>query len=237
MQGQAPQVETRSVGISTVMAATSELPLNARQSTDLITLSGLAVQTGTAPAYTMNTGVNISVAGSTSYSVQYNLDGASHLDVYTGTGMPLPFPDTLQEFRVVTGGQEASARRPRRRIGQCRDQVRDESSARRSVLVRPRLGSQRTGSVSAEKGRAEAEPIRRRHRRAHPYEQALLLRRISRDHHPAISATGPGIRADRGDEDRRFLCLHRQQLSRRCESRSGSARTRISWPTAGSSCH
>ncbi|MET0216189.1 MAG: carboxypeptidase-like regulatory domain-containing protein, partial [Vicinamibacterales bacterium] len=109
VQGQVPQVETRSVGISTVMAATSDLPLNARQSTDLITLSGLAVQTGTAPAYTMNTGVNISVAGSTSYSIQYNLDGASHLDVYTGTGMPLPFPDTLQEFRVVTGGQEASA--------------------------------------------------------------------------------------------------------------------------------
>src|SRR5262245_35356654 len=109
VQGQVPQVETRSIGISTVMATTSELPLNARQSTDLITLSGLAVQTGTAPAYTMNTGVNISVAGSTSYSIQYNLDGASHLDVYTGTGMPLPFPDTLQEFRVVTGGQEASA--------------------------------------------------------------------------------------------------------------------------------
>src|SRR5207249_107307 len=92
VQAQAPQIETRSIGVSTVVATASELPLNGRQSTDLITLSGLAVQTGTAPAYTMNTGVNISVAGSTSYSVQYNLDGASHLDVYTGTNMPLPFP-------------------------------------------------------------------------------------------------------------------------------------------------
>jgi len=109
VQAEAPQIETRSIGVSTVIATAAELPLSGRQSTDLITLSGLAVQTGTAPAYTMNTGVNISIAGSTSYSVQYNLDGASHLDVYTGTNMPLPFPDTLQEFRVVTGSQEASS--------------------------------------------------------------------------------------------------------------------------------
>src|ERR1700704_492150 len=93
VQAQAPQVETRSVGVSTVVGTATELPLNARQSTDLITLSGLAVQTGTAPAYTMNTGVNISVAGSTSYSVQYNLDGASHLDVYRGQGQPPPVSD------------------------------------------------------------------------------------------------------------------------------------------------
>jgi len=109
VQAEVTPIETRSVGVSTVTARVEDLPLNARQSTDLITLSGLAVQTGTAPAYTMNTGVNISVAGSTSYSVQYNLDGAGHVDVYTGTNMPLPFPDTLQEFRVVTGGQEASS--------------------------------------------------------------------------------------------------------------------------------
>src|SRR5438876_3949337 len=109
VKGEVTSIETRSVGISTVTARVEDLPINGRQSTDLITLSGLAVQTGTAPAYTMNTGVNISVAGSTSYSVQYNLDGAGHVDVYSGTNMPLPFPDTLQEFRVVTGGQEASS--------------------------------------------------------------------------------------------------------------------------------
>ena len=101
-------METRSVGVSTVVGTATELPLNARQSTDSITLSGLAVQTGTAPAYTMDTGVNISVAGGTSYSVQYNLDGASHLDIYVGTDMPLPFPDALQEFKVVTSAQDAS---------------------------------------------------------------------------------------------------------------------------------
>mgnify|MGYP003694032767 CR=1 FL=1 len=127
VQGQVPQVETRSIGVSTVMAATSELPLNARQSTDLITLSGLAVQTGTAPAYTMNTGVNISVAGSTSYSIQHNLDGASHLDVYTGTGHATALPRHSSGIPSGHGRSRGVGRRPCGRIGQCRDQVRDES--------------------------------------------------------------------------------------------------------------
>src|SRR5262245_38917465 len=103
-------IETRSVGVGTVVETQRvvDLPLNARQVTDLITLSGLAVRTGSSPGYNMDTGVNISVAGGTSYSVQYNLDGASHLDNYVGTNMPLPFPDALQEFKVVTSAQDAS---------------------------------------------------------------------------------------------------------------------------------
>jgi hypothetical protein len=110
VQADAVAVETRSVGVGTVVETERvvDLPLNARQVTDLITLSGLAVRTGSAPGYTMDTGVNISVAGGTSYSVQYNLDGASHLDIYVGTNMPLPFPDALQEFNVVTSAQDAS---------------------------------------------------------------------------------------------------------------------------------
>jgi len=103
-------VETRNIGVGTVIETQRilDLPLNGRQPTDLITLSGLAVQTGTSPEYTMATGVNISVAGGTSYSVQYNLDGASHLDTYVGTNMPLPFPDALQEFKLVTSSQDAT---------------------------------------------------------------------------------------------------------------------------------
>jgi hypothetical protein len=111
VEANATQVETRSSGVATTVFETQrilDLPLNGRQATDLITLSGLAVQTGTSPAYNMSTGVNISIAGGTSYSVQYNLDGASHLDTYVGTNMPLPFPDALQEFRVITSSQEAS---------------------------------------------------------------------------------------------------------------------------------
>jgi len=111
VQADAANVETRSVGVGTVIEAQRvvDLPLNARQVTDLITLSGLAVRTGSSPGYNMDTGVNISVAGGTSYSVQYNLDGASHLDMYVGTNMPLPFPDALQEFKVVTSSQDAAS--------------------------------------------------------------------------------------------------------------------------------
>ena len=110
VEANATQVETRSVGVGTVIEnqRVLDLPLNGRQPTDLITLSGLAVQVSASPTYNMSTGVNISVAGSTSYSIQYNLDGASHLDTYDGTNMPLPFPEALQEFRLVTSTQDAS---------------------------------------------------------------------------------------------------------------------------------
>src|SRR5215831_14361793 len=89
VQADAATIETRSVGVGTVIETQRvvDLPLNARQVTDLITLSGLAVRTGSSPGYNMDTGVNISVAGGTSYSVQYNLDGASHLDNYVGTNL------------------------------------------------------------------------------------------------------------------------------------------------------
>ena len=111
VKADATPIETRSLGVGTVIETQRvlDLPLNGRSVTDLITLGGLSVQTGTSPDYTMDTGVNISVAGGTSYSVQYNLDGAAHLDMYVGTNMPLPFPDALQEFKLVTSSQDASS--------------------------------------------------------------------------------------------------------------------------------
>jgi hypothetical protein len=105
------QVETSNAGVGTVVEAQKilDLPLNGRQATDLIPLSGLAVTTAAAPpTYTMNTGPSIAVAGAMSWSVQYNLDGAPHVDTYVGTSMPLPFPDALQEFKLTTSSQDAS---------------------------------------------------------------------------------------------------------------------------------
>jgi len=107
--GTAPLVDTRSTGVGTVVESERivELPLNARQVTQLITLSGLAVQMNASPAFSMNTGVRISVAGGNDYGVSYSLDGAPHLNNFDGTGMHLPFPDALQEFKLATGAQEA----------------------------------------------------------------------------------------------------------------------------------
>jgi hypothetical protein len=109
VQANAAQVETRSSGVGTVIENQRilDLPLNGRNVTDLITLSGMAVQTGTGGGHSRS-GVNIAVAGGNSYGVQYSLDGAPHINNYDGTGMPLPFPDALQEFRLTTSAQDAS---------------------------------------------------------------------------------------------------------------------------------
>lgn len=111
VEANASQVETRSIGAGTVIETQRilDLPLNGRQPTDLITFSGAAVQTGISPAYGMRTGALISVAGGSIEGVQYNFDGAPHINTLDGTGMPLPFPDALQEFKVVTSTQDASS--------------------------------------------------------------------------------------------------------------------------------
>jgi len=51
--------------------------------------------------------VNIAVAGGQGFGVAYLLDGAMHNDPSTAAGLPLPFPDALQEFRLATSGLSA----------------------------------------------------------------------------------------------------------------------------------
>src|SRR5215831_9125385 len=103
------QVETRSMSVGTMMERERilELPLSGRKVTDLVVLTGAAVQTGQSPVWGMNTGVNISAAGGRGFSVGYSLDGALHTNRFDATNMPLPFPDALQEFRVNTGTQDS----------------------------------------------------------------------------------------------------------------------------------
>ena len=110
VQANAALVETRTSGVGQVIETQRilDLPLNGRNVTDLVTLSGLAVQTGTSRAFGMRTGVLISVAGGNSDGVQYALDGSPHINPFDGSGMPLPFPDALQEFRLSTSSQDAS---------------------------------------------------------------------------------------------------------------------------------
>src|SRR5438105_2452893 len=110
VEANAAQVETRSSGVGQVIETQRilDLPLNGRNVTDLVTLSGLAVQTATSRTFGMRTGVLISVAGGATDGVQYSLDGAPHINPFDGSGMPLPFPDALQEFRLSTSTQDAS---------------------------------------------------------------------------------------------------------------------------------
>ncbi len=111
VEANASQVETSSVGVGSVIEnqRVLDLPLNGRQPTDLIALGGAAVTSGASPSYGMRTGIKMSVAGGLQNGIQYNLDGAPHINFFDGTSMPLPFPDALQEFKIATSTQEASS--------------------------------------------------------------------------------------------------------------------------------
>jgi hypothetical protein len=115
VQANAALVETRSTAVGQVIENERilELPLEGRRVTDLITLSGAAVQTGSAsvPGGFVNgtSGSQLySIAGGLNFGVMFALDGAMHNNAYDGSQMPFPFPDALQEFKVDQSGSGAA---------------------------------------------------------------------------------------------------------------------------------
>jgi hypothetical protein len=109
VEANAAQVETRNTGVSQVMDnnRVMELPLNGRQVTDLIVLSGAATISGTSSFVRNYPTANISVAGGLHNGLTFLLDGASHNDPINGLNLPLPFPDALQEFKLETSSLSA----------------------------------------------------------------------------------------------------------------------------------
>src|SRR6186713_331790 len=109
VEAAAPLVDVRSAGISNVVENERivELPLQGRQVTDLLVISGAAVQQAVVSSRGFPGGVNISVAGGLPTGVGYTLDGATHNNPQNNANLPLPFPDALQEFRVATTGLTA----------------------------------------------------------------------------------------------------------------------------------
>ena len=104
-------METRSTGVGQVIdnQQVTEIPLNGRQATELIFLSGLATS---APAGDLNTNKNyptvtISVAGGQANGITYIMDGGTHNDPFNNLNLPTPFPDALQEFKVETSSLPA----------------------------------------------------------------------------------------------------------------------------------
>ncbi|MEQ1884742.1 MAG: carboxypeptidase regulatory-like domain-containing protein [Bryobacteraceae bacterium] len=110
VEANAGGVETQRLSVGQVVENQRilELPLNGRDSASLINIAPAAVQTATSPTWAMKTGVYFSVAGGQTYGVYYSLDGAPHINVYDATGLPVPFPDALQEFKVETSTQNAT---------------------------------------------------------------------------------------------------------------------------------
>jgi hypothetical protein len=112
VQADAALVETRSTGVGQVVdnQRVLELPLNGRQATELILLSGLAIQTTATNLQTPNRNyptVVISVGGGMANGMTYLLDGGTHNDPFNNLNLPLPFPDALQEFKVETSALPA----------------------------------------------------------------------------------------------------------------------------------
>lgn len=103
------QVETRNSTVGAVIdnKRILELPLDGRNVTDLISLSGAAVVVATTRD-SMGGGTNptplLQVAGGMVYATSYTLDGANHLNTNSGGALNMPFPDALQEFKVDTSG-------------------------------------------------------------------------------------------------------------------------------------
>ena len=86
VQANAVQVETRSTAVGQVIENERilELPLNGRQVTDLVTLSGAAVQTvvgNQVSTQSMQGGTQFSIAGGLVFGVGYTLDGAMWLSI------------------------------------------------------------------------------------------------------------------------------------------------------------
>lgn len=111
----AAMVETKDNAISQVVDQQRiiELPLNGRNLTQLLTLTGGG---STAPAGDLTGSKNVqgsngsgtfSVAGSQANGVSYLLDGGDNNDSFSNVNLPIPFPDAVQEFSVQTSALPA----------------------------------------------------------------------------------------------------------------------------------
>ena len=108
------QTDTASVSQVIDQARMVELPLNGRQPTQLILLSGAANNVGPANGMSDLTGSKnyvsadaISVAGGQANGTLYLLDGGENMDSLQNVNLALPFPDALQEFSVETSALSA----------------------------------------------------------------------------------------------------------------------------------
>jgi hypothetical protein len=118
VQAAASMVETKDTSISQVIsqAPIVDLPLNGRNPTSLLQLSGVATSTMTLNGGDLTGSKNIqgsngsgqfSVAGGAANGVNFLLDGGDNNDAFSNVNLPIPFPDALQEFSVQTTGLTA----------------------------------------------------------------------------------------------------------------------------------
>jgi hypothetical protein len=113
----AAMVETKENAIAQVIdhQRIEDLPLNGRNPTQLLTLSGGTSNmtlnggdlTGSKNIQGSNGSGQFSVAGAQANGVNFLLDGGDNNDAFSNVNMPIPFPDAIQEFNVQTNGLSA----------------------------------------------------------------------------------------------------------------------------------
>src|SRR5665213_1910129 len=109
----ASMVEAKSNAVAQVIdeRRINDLPLNGRQPTQLIMISGAAMPSVAgnhfASSKNYNSSTAISVAGGQGNYTNYLLDGGDNNDTFTNVNLPFPFPDALQEFSVETSSLPA----------------------------------------------------------------------------------------------------------------------------------
>lgn len=109
-QGLALQTEDATFKQTIDHTTLTEMPLNGRRMTDLITLSG-----GSSPApggdftgskYSYQT-VAVSIAGGMGNTTMWRLDGGDNNDYMANGNLPFPFPDAVSQFSVEAAGLSA----------------------------------------------------------------------------------------------------------------------------------
>ena len=117
VQADVPLVETHNAGVGQVVdqAKIVDLPLNGRNVTQLITLSGAATNvTNSTVGQSLVSNKNypgataVSIAGAQGGQTLFVLDGAIHMDPTSNVSLPMPMPDSLQEFKVETSSLPAN---------------------------------------------------------------------------------------------------------------------------------
>ncbi|MEO8735498.1 MAG: carboxypeptidase regulatory-like domain-containing protein [Edaphobacter sp.] len=112
VEANASMVQTQQSSVSQVIDGRriADLPLNGRDATQLITISGAAVNhadgtnTGSKSFFSSQ---SIAIAGGAGNQTNYLLDGGDNNDSFTNVNMPFPFPDALAEFSVETNSLPA----------------------------------------------------------------------------------------------------------------------------------
>jgi len=110
VQANAAMVETQSTGVGQVIQPEQviDLPLNGRQATQLIALSGAAVVSNMASNLDYPNSPSFAIAGSQGNATNYYLDGSLNMSYQSNAGAPMPFPDALQEFKVESSALPAN---------------------------------------------------------------------------------------------------------------------------------